>query len=260
MEGEHSPQGLRSRVVSIRAERNECYDLAKKATENFKTAETDLALKPSLRKAALEIDAHTAGIPELQVQLMAKSAKLLELCAENGKLGDKLSHAKAQNTGGGTVSDDLESVAGSCERPLRREKAARLCENPSTTPSTAVFSALLGEKEDYKNRCETSLVENHCIPGLAAEVKKLRKKLAECEKTDAASKSAPKRRKKRATAASRRLVALVAELPNARAAHSTWWMFRHWLKKTQIECELSYGICKCVVLTFLGRPKWLMKA
>lgn len=81
-------------------------------------------------------------------------------------------------------------------------------EDPSATPSPVAFSAAVGEREDYKNRSETTTLKNQCIPGLAAEAKKLRKKTAEREKADTAPKTTPKGRKKLATAGNELVAAL----------------------------------------------------
>lgn len=88
------------------------------ASKKNKTAKADVALQSSLRETTLqEKNAHTTEIAELQEQLTAKSTKLYELCAKNGKLADELSRIKTQNAAGGTGSDNLKSVAGIFERP-----------------------------------------------------------------------------------------------------------------------------------------------
>lgn len=97
---------------------------------------------------------------------------------------------------------------------------ARLCEDSSTKPSTVAFLALLAEREEYKNRCETLTLENQCIPGLSAEARELREKLTEYEKSDAASKTTRRRLKNRATTADKPVVLLEAELADGRAAHT----------------------------------------
>lgn len=104
----------------------------------MKIAETDVALQSSLRAASLvDKDAREAGLSMLREQLTAKDAVLSELAARSRKLADKLSRAKTHSGNGGTVLDGLESAADDCERPLKRAKVARSCEDSSTTPSTA---------------------------------------------------------------------------------------------------------------------------
>lgn len=88
--------------------------------------------------------------------------------------------------------DDRKSVAGDCERPSKQVQMARWSKASSTTPFNAVFSALLAEREDYKNIFEALTIENQCIPGLASEAKEICKKLAELEKIDTASRATPK--------------------------------------------------------------------
>lgn len=59
------------------------------------------------------------------------------------------------------------------------------------------------------------------MPGLAGESKELRKKLADRDETDATPKTTPKcRGKKRATAVSKWIIALEAELEKAKTAQA----------------------------------------
>lgn len=102
----------------------------------------------------------------------------------------------------------LKSVVCSCEGPSKRTKMARPCKNSSATPSIAAISALLAEREKYRNCCETSTFENQCILGLVIKAKELRKSFAEREEADTALRATPKRQEKRATTADKRLATL----------------------------------------------------
>lgn len=130
----------------------------------------------------------------------------MELCAKNGDLADKVSQLKMPNAAGGIVLDHRKSVAGSCERPLKRAKVARSCKNSFTTPFTVALLALLAERETHKNCCEALILKNQCILGLAAEAMDLRKELAELEKARQCRTLRPEGRKKCATAADKRTV------------------------------------------------------
>lgn len=54
--------------------------------------------------------------------MAAKSVDVLQLSAKNVELADELSHVKLQSAAGATVSNDLKSVAGACERHAKRAK------------------------------------------------------------------------------------------------------------------------------------------
>lgn len=116
--------------------------------------------------------------------------------------------------------NDQKSVTGSCERPYKQAWVARQCKESSTSCSTAALSALLAEREDYPNRCEALEIENQCLPGLALEAKKIRKKLAKPEKADTASKTTAKGRNKSVTAVDKHMGTLETELTSANAPHS----------------------------------------
>lgn len=69
-----------------------------------------------------------------QERLAAKSAELAQLSANHGELTNELSRVNLQKVVGTTVSDDLKSVVGAYERPAKRVKMTRQCEDSSTTP------------------------------------------------------------------------------------------------------------------------------
>lgn len=101
-----------------------------------------------------------------------------------------------------------------------RAKMTQSCDESSTTPSTASFLTLLTKQGNLKNCCDVLTLETQCTSGLSAELKELREKLADREKTDATLESTPRGRGgKQATAAEKRLNALKVELANAGAAH-----------------------------------------
>lgn len=141
--------------------------------------------------------------------------------AKHSELTDKLCRVKSRSAAAATILHNQKSVVGNCERPRKRARVTRLCKESFSTSSTAVLSALLAEPESYKNFCEGLTFENKCIPGLAAEVKELQRKLADRKKAKAASITAPKGRgRKRAAATDKRAATLKTELANAKALHS----------------------------------------
>lgn len=106
--------------------RNAWFDLATEITEKLKAAEAEVALLSTLLEAAREdMNTHTAEPSELQKQVAAKSAELLQLSAKHNKLTDELSRVESQNAAGAAVLDDLKSVAKNCERPIKRAKVTR---------------------------------------------------------------------------------------------------------------------------------------
>lgn len=166
-------QDLKLKVATMTAEENGLYSQAKEELETLKAAEAAVALRLTFSEAAREdLDTHTAKIAKLQKQLSAKSAELLQRSAKHIEPTDKSSRVKSQIAAGASVLNNLKSVAGNCERLNKRPRVTRQCAGLSTTLHTAAFSALLDEREDYKNCCETLGTESHCIPGLAAEAKK----------------------------------------------------------------------------------------
>lgn len=115
--------------------------------------------------------AQTVKVTELQVQLGAKSAELLQLSAKHGKLNNESSHVNLQRAADATVPDSLILVTGADERPAKRLKMTQLSKSSSITPSIKAFLALLTERNDFKNHCETVALESMCISELAAEAK-----------------------------------------------------------------------------------------
>lgn len=99
----------------------------------------------------------------LRKQSGAKCAQLLQSSAKHVELGDDSSHVDSQCAAEATMSDDLEWIAGTCERPAKRPKVTRQFKDSSTTPSTAAFLALFAERAALKNCFETSTLENQCI-------------------------------------------------------------------------------------------------
>lgn len=163
------------------------------------------------------MDSQATEITAPQKQLAAKSVELLQLPAKHVELKDMLSRVKVQNAAGATVSDDVESVAGAYERPAKRARMTRQCEDSSTTSSTTTLLALLVEWDDFREHCEALPLGNQCLPGLATEAKELREKMANLGKADAAAKSTSKcRGKKRNLAFSERVLVLEAELTDAK--------------------------------------------
>lgn len=70
---------------------------------------------------------------------------------------------------GGTVSAHLEADVGKCERLSLHAKVAHPRDDLPTSPNKSAPTALLSERKDYKNGCETATLDNLCIPGLATE-------------------------------------------------------------------------------------------
>lgn len=110
-------------------------------------------------------------------------------------------------------------MAGTCERSAKRGEMTRSCRESFTKPFTAKFLAPLTESGGHKTRLEALALENQCTLGVAAVTKKLQKKLTDREKTDATAKATPKgRRRKRATAAYKRVDTLELEPAKAKIA------------------------------------------
>lgn len=104
-------------------------------------------------------------------------------------LTEELSYVKSRHATCATFSDDLMSVRSTRARSAKRAKRTQLCHDGPATALKAAVLALLSERDDFKNCCETLRLENRCISGVAADAKTLREKLAGREKTGAAEKT-----------------------------------------------------------------------
>lgn len=188
----------------------------------MKAAEDIVVLKTGLRVAGWEeMNAQIAEVAKLQEQLAVTVAELLQLLAKYGGLSDGLRVVRLQPAAGTTVSANLKSAAGRCERFAQSAKMTRPCKESSTTASKAAFSALLTERDDLKNCCEASTLENQRTSKYASETKELRRKLADRELTKALAKVTQKGRGRRhATAACMQVIALVTLLAEAKKARA----------------------------------------
>lgn len=93
----------------------------------------------------------------LQEQLASRSAALLQFSANYVEWTDELSCLELQSLAEDTVVDNLRSVAGTCERSAKRAQLTRRCKNSFAASSTAAFSALLAEQDDFEN-CREALM------------------------------------------------------------------------------------------------------
>lgn len=66
--------------------------------------------------------------------------------------------------------------------PAKRAKGSSGSGDSLGAPSTAVYSALLTERNELKGRCEALMLENQIILWLVEEAKELRAKVAYIEK------------------------------------------------------------------------------
>lgn len=136
-------------------------------------------------------------------------------------LTNELSRVRVQHAAGTAVSDDLMLITGARERLAKLSKMTRLYKESSTTHLTAPFLTPPTERNDLKNRFEPFTLENQCALGQTAEAKELGKKLADPKRTDKTAKITLKgRKRKRPTAANNLLIALEAELADAKATHA----------------------------------------
>lgn len=58
---------------------------------------------------------------------------------------------KLRNAAGATVSNELKSVAGACERPTKRARLMCQRKESSTTPSSTAFLAPMAERVDFES-------------------------------------------------------------------------------------------------------------
>lgn len=110
------------------------------------------------------MDTQTTEVTFLQEQLAERSAELSQLSAKHVKLVEEFGRVELQSAAGPTASDDLKTVAGTCERPAKCAKMTRQCKVSSTASSTAVFLALLAERDDFKIAVKSWLSRNSALP------------------------------------------------------------------------------------------------
>lgn len=78
----------------------------------------------------------------------------MQMSAEHSMLNEELGRVKSNRAAGATVTDDLKSDGGVCERPVKRAKRTLSCKTFSTTPLMAKLLAVLTESDDLKHLCE----------------------------------------------------------------------------------------------------------
>lgn len=89
------------------------------------------------------MDALSVEVAKLQEQWAAENSELRQSSARYSAQINELGHMQPQHTTGTTVSVDLKSVAGACERPAERAKVTLTCKESFPTPSPASFPALI---------------------------------------------------------------------------------------------------------------------
>lgn len=129
------------------------------------------------------------------------------------EMADEVSHVESHSAARYSVSIDLKSVVGVFEHSVNRANVNHWCQNCSAIPTAAAFFSLLPRQDGFKNCYETLTFDYQGISELPHEIREIRLKMVEHEKTDAASETTIKsHKKKRATAANKLVVALEAQL------------------------------------------------
>lgn len=106
-----------------------------------------------------------AVLAEIQVPLAATNAEFWQLSERHGELDNKLGPSNLQHVGSATLSHDLKSIAGACERSAKRANMTRSCRTVLATPSAAALSTLLTERDNLKSRSEALTLETGVFPG-----------------------------------------------------------------------------------------------
>lgn len=204
-----------SKVESLRCN-------AKDFQEEFQVAWADVALQSSLLgESRKQLDAKLMEMKEVQYQLVFKDEELITLYEQQNKTTAEFALLRTQSANKTAETTESGPVALESERPARREKVVCGSGSDVSAPSTAAYSALLSERDEFRNRCEALILKYQCTLGLEEEAEQLRAKVADLEKTNASAKDTLVRgkREKRSTVAERLVNALVAELKEARDAH-----------------------------------------
>lgn len=87
-------------------------------------------------------------------------------------------------------SVEVESAAKVREHPTHLAKVVRGFENSLRASLSVSYSALLGEHDELKNRCEELTLSSQCVLDLAKVANKLRAKCANTKKSNALASSA----------------------------------------------------------------------
>lgn len=75
------------------------------------------------------------------------------------------------------------------EQLAKRAKVVRGLGSGESAPSTAAYSALLAERDKFRNHREVLILENQCIVGLMEETNQLRAKIADMKKINNSAKA-----------------------------------------------------------------------
>lgn len=88
------------------------------------------------------MDAQTAEVAELPELLLATIAKLSKLSVKRDEMNDELSCVRSYHAAVATVLDDPKLVAGANERPAKRAKTTRSCNESFTNAFDSDFFGL----------------------------------------------------------------------------------------------------------------------
>lgn len=256
--GDNPVSGRQSNLEAIPAERDKCFNVATEATDKLKVAETDIAMPSTLQEATREkMDFHVGKIAELQGQLTATDAELFQLSAMYRERAEMLNRVKSQSVAAPTVLDYRKSVAVDCERPNKRAGVEAQCEELSTTSSTAAFSALLADPEDYKNFCESLTIRNQLNSRLASETKNCARSWPTLEKS-------PLRRRPRQRGEKSVLrLPISVRLPSRRSPLVSWLYICDWrgfllaLRRTLLGREQTCRMLRHAQSRMSRKQRWL---
>lgn len=87
----------------------------------------------------------------------------------------------------------MHSAAGEDERPANRAKVSCGSEDSNGTTSSAAYSALLVERDEFKSCLKALMLENQCVLRIAEEAGKLCAKVANIKNSNVSKKRTPTR-------------------------------------------------------------------
>lgn len=134
---------------------------AKKIEKKLSIARASVSLQTTLRAESREqLDERTANLKEAQARLEMREDEFITMCVAQTKVATEKEQLRTQTGNKKLESVDVESVAKESERTVKRAKVIWGSEKNLWAPSTAAYSALLAERDEFKDRCNVLMLEN----------------------------------------------------------------------------------------------------
>lgn len=157
----------------------------KKAEDKLQVTLADMAWKSSLRDVSCEqLDSNVTGSEEMQSHSEQREDEIFTLYDKKTRQTAKMTRLRTENANKTSEATELDSVADEEERPAKRAEVIHGVNSSLGAPSSAAYTALPVDCNDFENRCETLVPDYRCILGLDEEPSQLHAKVIESKKTN----------------------------------------------------------------------------